>query len=127
MRFPSRSYLALIIAGLFYFVACSNSKYADLVPKDATNQCETSNMSYARDIDPILQSNCTSCHSAGNSAGGGIVLDNYAAVKSYTESSLIDRVSLPTTDGSFMPKGGSSIGSCNISKLTAWKDQGFPQ
>lgn len=127
MRFPSRPYLALIIAGLFYVAACSNSKYADLVPKDTTNQCETANMSYARDIAPILQSNCTSCHTAGNSAGSGIVLDNYDDVKNYTQGELINRVNLPTSDGLFMPKGGSSIGSCNINKLTAWKDQGFPQ
>ena len=125
----SRPLIALAIASLFYIAACTNNKYADIVPTNNNNNsgCETTNMSYATDIAPIIQNNCNSCHSAGAAPGQGTVaLDTYNDLKNNINETL-ERVNLQPSEGRFMPRSGSSIGSCDIDKIRAWKDQGFAQ
>ena len=120
---PIRLGLALIAILLLGPFACSSDKYQNIKPV-STDSCSTTNLSYAADIRPILEAKCDNCHSDANSgSGGGIVLDNYNAVKALG-SSIQNRVSLPNNDGSFMPKGGSSIGTCKIDKISAWINQG---
>ncbi len=120
-----RLVIALVASLMIGVAACSSDKYQNIKPVSTdTSSCKTANMSFVTDIRPILEAECDGCHSTANSgAGGGIVLDNYNAVKSLG-TSIQNRVSLPNSDASFMPKGGSSIGTCKIDKIRAWINQG---
>lgn len=115
--------IVLVASLLISAAACSSDKYQNIKPV-STDSCSTANLGYAADIKPILEAQCYNCHADGtSSSGGGIVLDNYNAAKAL-RSSIIERVTLPNSDSWFMPQGGGSIGTCKISKIQAWIDQG---
>jgi hypothetical protein len=50
--------------------------------------CNTSNVSFATDVMPTIQSNCTSCHGA-TSPSGGTSLTNYTTVKAAGSSGAL--------------------------------------
>ena len=52
-------------------------------PAGPSNTCDTSNVSYAKQVQPILQSNCYSCHSSAAVSSGGLDLQNFSSLKSY--------------------------------------------
>jgi Na+-translocating ferredoxin:NAD+ oxidoreductase RNF subunit RnfB len=74
---------------------------------------------------PIVQANCTGCHS-GSSPGGGISLTNYTTVhQSITAGSFMN--SLHGSNGAIiMPQGTSGLPSCQIDQFQAWLDAGAP-
>jgi len=84
--------------------------------------CDTINpITFSGTIWPIMQTSCTGCHS-GTSAGGGIVLANYANVQtSATNGSLMN--SLRGNGVSQMPKG-SSFSACRIKQFDIWVKNG---
>ena len=106
-------FTALIVSSCYY------DNVEDLYP----NGCNTSDVTYSRDVVSILQSNCLSCHN-DLSEQGGVNLDGYDNLIPYVE------------DGSFMgsirheegwepmPLTGGMISSCSIDKLQAWIDAG---
>ncbi len=87
--------------------------------------CDTLNMSYASDIEPILRSYCIGCHS-GTSPSGGILLDNYQSVKTIALSGRLYGAVAHLPGYKAMPPGGSSLDSCAIAKIGAWVRQGCP-
>lgn len=101
-----------------------------MFPKDTTQveSCDTTgSMTYATNIDPIMQNYCTSCHSGG-APSGGVSLDNYDDVKAAAASGKL--YSAVTWDGntSQMPKGSSSkIDNCEILKIWKWIGDNYPQ
>lgn len=74
---------------------------------------------------PLLETNCTGCHS-GNSPGGGISLTNYTSV--YTQvlnGNLMN--SLRGTNGvSLMPDNTEGLPNCQIDQVQEWIDAGAP-
>lgn len=45
--------------------------------------CDTSNVSYARQVAPILQNNCYACHATAAVSSGGLDLQDFSSLKSY--------------------------------------------
>jgi hypothetical protein len=84
--------------------------------------CDTINpITFSGTIWPIMQTSCTGCHT-GTSAGGGILLTNYANVKTTaTNGSLMN--SLRGNGVSLMPKG-SSFSACRIRQFDIWVKNG---
>ncbi len=127
--------LIMLIIG--FFVGCYNDK-ADMVnPNAALLGCDTTAVSYSGTIAGIISdNNCNSCHgsSVAKGAGGGIILDSYAGVQgSALAGQLISAVRQDATCTACvpaypayepMPKGGSKIDDCSISKIVAWVNQG---
>jgi mono/diheme cytochrome c family protein len=93
--------------------------------------CDTTSVSYAADIAPILQQNCYSCHGNGNTGGsGGILLEGYANLGTYiANGQLAGDVSAPSgasggPGATGMPYGGPQLPSCELNKILAWIHQG---
>jgi len=84
--------------------------------------CDTINpVTFSGTIWPVMQTSCTGCHT-GTSAGGGILLTNYAEVKTTaTNGSLMN--SLKGTGVSQMPKG-SAFTACRIKQFDIWVKNG---
>jgi mono/diheme cytochrome c family protein len=84
--------------------------------------CDTINpVTFSGTIWPIMQTSCTGCHT-GASAGGGIVLANYANVQTAAiNGSLMN--SLKGNGVSQMPKG-SSFSACRIRQFDIWVKNG---
>lgn len=86
--------------------------------------CDTTLVSYAGDLVPIIGDYCLLCHSnsAAPTQGNNIRLEDYTDF-----SSSADRVlGSIKHEASFspMPKGGGSLTSCQVMKLEAWINQG---
>ena len=84
--------------------------------------CDTINpVTFSGTIWPIMQNSCTGCHT-GSSAGGGIVLGNYANVQAIaTSGSLINSIT-----GTGVPKMSLSgaLTTCQIREFEIWVNNG---
>jgi hypothetical protein len=86
--------------------------------------CDTSSVTYANSIDPIMSSFCTGCHNSADPQAG-IDLSNYDGVSVVAaDGSLVGSVSheagyVP------MPYGGSWLPQCQIDKIRIWVDAGY--
>ncbi len=104
--------------------ACSKTS-EDLLKPQTPVACDTTNMQYVRDVLPILQSNCYSCHGSGSTGGsGGISLDGYNNLKIWTDNGVL--VGNITHAQGFvpMPYNGDKLPDCEINKIIAWVNRG---
>lgn len=88
----------------------------------AENACDTSAISFAGDIFPIIQGNCATvgCHVAGGSAPG--IFSNYAGVMDKVNNSSFENRVLIQRD---MPPNGA-LTDCQINLIQAWLNAGTP-
>ncbi len=87
--------------------------------------CDTTTVTYANSIEPIMSSFCTGCHS-GASPDGGIDLSNYDGVSSAANSGALFGSVNHETGYSPMPYGGAWLPQCQIDKIRIWVDAGYP-
>lgn len=88
--------------------------------------CDTSQVTLSGTVRPILQTNCYACHSnsTASTAGAGINLDDYTALKG--------RASSPSFIGSMkhsggyspMPRGAEKMSACDIRLIETWIQNG---
>jgi hypothetical protein len=85
--------------------------------------CDTVNYTFNAYILPIIQTNCTGCHSGG-SPDANLSLTNYDQILStVNDGSLMH--SLHATGGySIMPKNTSGLQSCKITQIQKWINDG---
>ena len=87
--------------------------------------CDTTNVSFAIDVMPIFDNYCNGCHS-GSAPSGNLDLSTYDNVKPIaTNSSLVGSVT-HASGYKPMPDGGAKLPNCEISKIQAWVNAGFP-
>lgn len=87
--------------------------------------CDTTNVSYANDVVPILQSNCYSCHGSGSTAGsGGINLDGYTNLKVYADNGYLSGNISHAPGYIGMPYGKPKLPDCEVNTVVAWVNQG---
>ncbi len=82
--------------------------------------CDTSNVSFANDLIPILERSCNTGSSCHGASSGRPIWDDYQTVKnniSKFQVRVIDRTSAP------MPPSGP-LPNCEIDKLKAWIENG---
>lgn len=117
-----------IFSGLFFlaisiFPSCTNDNKDQLVPA----VCDTVNMSYSRDIVPILESNCYGCHGNGNTGGsGGINLQDYNTLKGYALDGRLYANITHTSETPMPPPPAPKLPECEINKILDWINQGAP-
>lgn len=123
--------LQLIAVGLITGSFLSSCYYDSNEELFGTNTCDTVDVTYATTIVPILESQCYSCHNTANAdiLGSGTNLEGYVNLMDYVTASDPDNSSFYNTvawvpGNSFMPKSGSQLGDCYISKIRAWINAG---
>lgn len=86
------------------------------------NACDTTNVSFAADIFPIIQGNCATagCHVAGG--GGPGIFSNYAGIMDKVNNGSFENRVLIQRD---MPPSGA-LTDCQINLLQAWLRAGTP-
>jgi hypothetical protein len=90
-----------------------------------TTTCDTVDMKYATDVVPILVAHCYACHGNGSSAGsGGILLDNYANLKTYASNGFLKGDITHTSGFVAMPYGLPKLDDCTINKILDWINRG---
>ena len=123
-KFESMYRIPLIALSLLFLAGCAWDNEEDLLPEE--NACDTTNVSYAGDIVPILSEYCYLCHSNANAPdfASGIALEDYndvAASSRLILGSIRHEAGYP-----LMPKDGSRLDSCRILTFEAWYNAGSP-
>lgn len=114
--------LILILIPLFYLNSCEYSS------NDEVFVCDTVNVSYKKDIVPILSNNCYRCHSNQNSTifGDGVDLEGYKEDSTLISAGLI-LCNVKRVNGcKAMPKGAPKLPDCDIAKIQSWFNHGYP-
>lgn len=84
--------------------------------------CDTTNVTFASSIAPILANNCNSCHLS--SSGNGVITADYTSLKVIvTNTKLVKSVNW--TGGAVqMPLGGQKLSPCVLAKINKWVTSG---
>lgn len=112
--------MPLVILITMMLISCSKDNEATL----GKGICDTLSMSFANSIQPIFNENCISCHNSSNLSGGQD-LTNYPGVVHATENGKLLGVINQSDGFPAMPQGAAKLSDCNISKITAWINQGM--
>lgn len=104
------------------FSSCYYDVEEEIYP---TLDCESTNMSYAADIEPLLSNNCYVCHAA-NVNFGGITLDSHEAVVQNVNNNKILGAIKHLPGFSPMPQGAPKLLDCQIEKIESWVNDGAP-
>ncbi len=107
---------------LFTFSKCKNANEEELY----SNVCDTTNLSYSRDIKPILETNCYYCHSGAVISGGFNMADFNDLAKHLDNGVLINAINRKTGYPQ-MPYLRDKLPTCLINKISAWNNMGHPQ
>ena len=123
--------VSLITLAMVQFYSCESKKgELELIANSgpAAVTCDSTNVKYSVQVKSILSLNCYSCHAAtlSTSLGGGIVLDNYAALSFWsTNGVLLDNI-MQGPGSNPMPKNAAKLSNCDIAKIRAWINSGSP-
>ena len=111
---------------------CYYDNFEELKAGNLTTACDTldstgavKTISFANEVQPILNASCGSNNDGCHSANGNGSLADYAGV-STSSNSLMDRIkhSSNISSGSWMPPNGPKLDDCSISKISIWINQG---
>lgn len=115
----------LLVLLSFVFCSCYNDNVEELYP-ELSSSCDTTNVTYAKTVVPILNSYCLGCHSnsSASSSGGGIKLENYLDVKTYEANGKLVGTIKHLNGYSAMPKGGGKLSDCKTRQIDKWVSNG---
>ena len=114
--------LLIILLGFLTLSSCYNDNYQTLYP---SGLCDTSQVTYSKDVWPVISARCTGCHS-GAAPLGNIALENYNDVVASANSGKL-LGSIRHDAGYFpMPKDGTKLNNCDIAKIEKWVKNGAP-
>ncbi|WP_082632599.1 c-type cytochrome [Chryseobacterium sp. IHB B 17019] len=110
--------LIYIFSSVVLLIACESRTYEEI--SDNTPIAEQ--VTYAKDVKPIIEANCIGCHSAGGPASFQ-PWTSYDQVKTHIDN-ILDRIQRPNGDPLKMPQGGS-LSPSQINIFTKWKADGL--
>ncbi len=111
-------YLTLTVLTLS-LSACYYDKEEELYPNSFNKNADTTSITYALTIAPMLAANCTTCHTTGGDAPNLTTYANVFANK--------DKVKARAVDGTPTPMPSAGLMSLdNRNKLAAWIAAGAP-
>lgn len=110
----------------FAFMLAASCTYHNVEEQFGENlpDCDTLAVSYTKQLVPLLQANCVSCHNSGNPSGG-MVLSSYEDLKIAANSGRLLGAIKHETGFSPMPQGASPLSDCDIAQIEAWISQGL--
>jgi cytochrome c553 len=117
-----KSLLILSSVLMIFLNSCYYDNVEDLYPQ---TDCDTANITFANDVNPIINNNCTGCHN-NSFASGGVNLETYDNIVSVANNGSLMGVIKHESGWSPMPKNGNKLSDCDISKLEIWISDGTP-
>ena len=89
------------------------------------NECSIADVSYATNIHPMLDSNCSVCH-FGENPSAGLDLSDYEQVSdTIISGKILERTQLELSDDDIMPPSENPpLSDCQIQLFKNWVDQG---
>lgn len=128
--------LTTLFFSMLFLSSCYKDKFKALHPDvSTTSKCDTTSViSYSAHIAPIMSTNCNqNCHNP-TATSGSRDLTSYSGVSSGATNgavagdggSLLGTVSWDPAYGNDMPKNGSKLSICDITKIKKWAAAGAP-
>lgn len=105
---------------LFILGSCTYNVEEELFP---VNNCNTIDITYSLDVEPIIQSNCYVCHDSASRLGG-ITLEGYDNLKAFVDNGRLIGVINHQSGFSPMPKGAAKLPDCDIAAIEQWVAEG---
>lgn len=90
------------------------------------NSCDTTNVTYATKIKPLLDLKCKGCHNASLSSGG-VNLSTYAAAVGVAQAGTLLGSVKHQAPYKSMPQGGQKLPTCEIDMISIWINTQYPQ
>lgn len=112
-----------VIGLMILLHSCYYDNVEELYPNAPA--CDTTNVTYSNDVWPVINGNCTSCHS-GSAPQGNVSLENYDDIVVAANNGSLLGVIMHEDGWSPMPKGGLKLPDCDITKIEIWVDDGTP-
>lgn len=115
--------IVYLTGGIILLSACYKNSLEEL---SNSTDCDVSNISYSKDIKPILNISCniSGCHNTNSTQT--FSLEKFDEVKAEAESGLLLKSINHEAGVSPMPKNVSKLTDCHINKITAWVNAGTP-
>ena len=102
----------------------SACRHDPIVQPVSENSCDSTNVSFAKSVLPILNKHCNSCHSSVVQTHG-IILDNYETIRIFAlEGSLYGAI-IQNGDYAPMPYSASKLDDCSIASIHNWIREGM--
>ncbi|HWB92768.1 MAG TPA: hypothetical protein VG605_12980 [Puia sp.] len=119
----NRKFLLVVlgIGGVVLYLSSCSKESADRLA--GTTTCDTTNVSYSKQIVPILEDNCYTCHQ-GNNPPSGIDLSDFATLQAHVRNGDLKSAVTHTGNVTPMPYGLPMLPSCEVNTIVAWVDQG---
>ena len=113
---------SVITAFSVFIISCEKDEVVKVQPPPS--DCDTVNITFALNIEPVIKERCEGCHS--NSAqSAGVNLEGYDNIKNHAlNGSLVS--SIEGTMQGFFYKAGDTTASCKFLQLKAWINKGAP-
>jgi uncharacterized membrane protein len=106
------------------FISCTNDSSNDLLEQELL----TESVNYTKNVKPIIDANCISCHAAVPISGASTSLVTYNQVKNaIEEQGLIQRITLQMGQSGFMPQGNARLPQSKIDIIVKWQVEGFEE
>lgn len=115
----------LLLAGSTIVAGCYNDKADALYPSTGSTTCDTTTVTFATQVLPIMVANCaiSGCHDA-SSVQGGYDLSSYNGVKQSVDNQRL-LGSINWENGyQAMPQNTVKLTQCDINKITRWVNTG---
>jgi len=106
-------FFAILTASLS---SCYYDSEEDLYPSIA---CSTENVSYTKDVQPILINSCLSCHN-NMDRQGNITLETHDDVVIYVNNGSLLGSIKHASGYKAMPQNANKLDDCRIAKVEAW-------
>lgn len=113
--------VVLCIGGFTLYVSGCSKESADKLA--GANSCDTTNVSFSKQIVPILEDNCYTCHQ-GNNPPSGIDLSDFTTLQAHVKNGDLKSAVTHTGTVTPMPYGLPMLPSCEVNTIAAWVDQG---
>jgi uncharacterized membrane protein len=113
--------------------AAQKTLIANWINKGANNyvcnanygKCDSTAVSFAAFVKPIMENRCQGCH-GGTIPSGNLNLTTYAQIKASALTPAFMGSMRRAVGYSFMPKGGIALTTCELNKMEAWVKRGAP-
>jgi hypothetical protein len=120
----------LVLACVVVFAGCYKDTEEELYPNwpnpgvDTTGGCDTTDVSFATTIKPILDLHCaiSGCHDAASAGNSGYDLSTYAGT-TLSKDKIVGAIK-QLSGYSAMPKGAPRLNNCEIAQISAWVAEG---
>lgn len=89
------------------------------------DDCDTTNVTYAKQVSKVLTDNCIGCHNA-TTANANVKLHAYTEVKKHVDNGNLAGTINHLSGYKAMPPTGTKMSECNVRTIQIWINNGAP-